>query len=309
MPDHRFDHLEGAKELPVDVKNALSQLNRFEHLEIGGLKAIPPPQPRAADKALCLHCGQPNEKGRETCWACYRFIGVKEKPATGSSEQEITLVLDGTTYRSIDPDLPPDIKVLMDRIRKEGYNPELLTQWRSWRATRNIPPPKERPFDPRADQPGGEEGRVDDPSGDIRVFKGQRVSVIRMDGAVYTSDDPKLTPELRQLFDYIERNGVTPALMEYLRQFGKKVKYRPATTATPSDGDVAFWDHVNASAGAPRAGPAPSETDDAGARQAEIASAQALYWSAWGRMALSVVIFFGLLWLYYTVYFSGTRRH
>ena len=67
------------------------------------------------------------------------------------------------------------------------------------------------------------------------------MSVIRLDGKVYLSDDPNLTPEFRRLFAYIEENGVTPALMEQLRLFGSKVKYRPSVTADPSDGDLRFW--------------------------------------------------------------------
>lgn len=244
MAQDRFDRLEGdrAREpvLPQGVQSALSGLNRFKHLEIGQLQAAARPQAdapkRPDDKILCLHCGQPNEKERQTCWACFRYVRVQAKPSTAqSAPEEVVIVLDGMPYRSTDPNLPRDVKVLMDRVRQQGFSPELVAEWRNWRATRHTPLPRERPFQ---ESPLGGPGQQ---AVDVQAFQGQRVSVIRVDGKVYTSDDPNLTPELKQLFEYIDKNGVTPALLEYLRQFGSKVKFRPQTTANPSDGDVEFW--------------------------------------------------------------------
>jgi hypothetical protein len=72
--------------------------------------------------------------------------------------------------------------------------------------------------------------------------EGARVSVLRMDGKLYRSDDASLAPEIREIFDYVEKEGVTPALMQHLRLYGTTVKYRPLTTPEPSDGDLNFWD-------------------------------------------------------------------
>lgn len=241
----RFEHLEGPHGLPDKVKEALKKLDRFEHLEIApsgqfsdingtgpARKSAPPPK---ENQRLCPRCAQANEKERETCWACFKPLDAAK--AAAAKPQDITLVLDGKTYRSTDKDLPDDVSMLMKRIQAEGYSEGLLAEWRSWRATRRSPPPQaSRPFDER-------QTRGEDPERDIKVFKGQRVSVIRLDGKVYTSDDPGLSEEMKALFAYIEREGVTPELMETLRQNGD-AKFRPPTTALPSDGDVEFWKDV-----------------------------------------------------------------
>lgn len=242
MPKDRFEHLEGDKPLPGEVKDAIAQINRFHALEIGATRPAPPPKPEVA-RATCRHCGQPNEPQRDSCWACFKLLRPPEtnKPApkkeAPKGPEDITIVLDGTTYNSSDPGVPDDVRELMKRIRQHGYSEALMAEWRSWRVTRNSA--KVREPEPSI-APASEER-------DIKVFKGQRVSVIRIDGKVYNSDDPTLSPELKQLFEYIEANGVTPALMEYLRGFGDSVKFRPPTTAHPSDGDLAFWDQVNQS--------------------------------------------------------------
>lgn len=261
MPKDRFEKLESGAPLPSEVKDALAKLSRFEALEIGTdpVRKPAPAQtpapatspaasveaPDAAGSVTCVHCDQLNEKGRDTCWACYRFVTVKTAGPSPRAQQDVTLVLDGVTYTSSQADLPEDVAELMKRIAKKGYSHELLVEWRQWRATRNIkthapeaqPSPAARLENPDAPTSGSDE------SLGIKVFRGDRVSVIRLDGKVYTSDDPGLTPELRQLFAYIDAHGVTPALMDYLRQLGT-VKVRPPTTAYPSDGDLAFWGQV-----------------------------------------------------------------
>jgi hypothetical protein len=151
-------------------------------------------------------------------------------------------VLDGLTYRSSDPNLPSDIKVLMDQIRKNGFSQDLLAQWRTWRATRNEHPAAERPYADPSLVPVENQGK--DPLTGNEVFKGLRSAVIRLDGKIYDSTDKDLSPEMRELFDYIEAHGVTPQLMEHLRGMGKKTTLRPATTPAPSAEDLAFWKDV-----------------------------------------------------------------
>jgi len=237
----RFDRLEeSGEQLPENVKTAIADIDRFEHLEIGQIHpvgALPAPAPAAEGQIICGHCGQYNEPGRDLCWACFKPLKAAPAPQSASDAgQEIDLVIDGSTYKSTDRDLPPDIGVLIDRIRKEGYSQELLVQWRNWRATRHVNMLPERSFD-----------RGSTPGSDVEAFKGERVSVIRIDGKVYHSDDKDLPPQLKTVFDYIEKYGVTPDLMEHLRQYGDRVKFRPHTTGVPSDGDISFWNDVNSS--------------------------------------------------------------
>jgi len=229
VSSNRFDHIED--DLPEKLQSAIDRLNRFAHLEIGA-RGAPPPLPAASGKAACAHCGQSNEKGREICWACFKNVGGIVRPggtAAGPEAAPLELVLDGKVYRSDDADLPEDIRVLIGRVQKEGYSPRLLADWRQWRATRRVNVAPARAFDAG-------------PAKDVAAFKGQRVSVIRMDGKTYTSDMRDLSPELQELFIYIEEKGVTPALMEHLRRNGASAKFRPETTGEPSDGDVGFWD-------------------------------------------------------------------
>ncbi|MBI4679087.1 MAG: hypothetical protein HY748_16035 [Elusimicrobia bacterium] len=240
MPDKkkgkRFDFLEGKKKPDQPCQPELPQVGRFEHLEIGEIRRAPPgPSAQAAPpgRAVCGHCGQPNEPERDTCWACYKPLsGRTGTPGKPAQRQEITLVIDGLTYKSADPDLPDDIRTLMDRIAQQGFSQRLLDEWR---AQREEIGPEVR----GAWQRTAEERRVE-------AFQGSRVSVIRIDGQVYLSDARDLPPRIRDLFDYIERNGVTPQLMENLRSMGQEAKVRPSTTAQPSDGDLAFWREVEA---------------------------------------------------------------
>lgn len=235
MPD-RFDRLEPSGELPAAVRAAVEKLTRFDHLEIGPQREPPDAAPERRASTLCLRCGQANEREREVCWACAKPLTERRAVPAAAVEQDITIVLDGQTYRSTDPALPEDVKTLIARIRKEGYSPELLADWRSWRATR-------RSHEPRTAREAGviDDHRGEDEEEGVKVFRGQRVSVIRLDGKVYTSDDPGLSDEMKVLFQYIEDHGVTPELMDTLRARGRRVKYRPPTTAAPSDGDLAFW--------------------------------------------------------------------
>lgn len=286
-PADRFDYLEDKPELPATVKSAVGKLSRFEHLEIGQLKPQPAPAKPPDGKLLCSHCGQPNEPERETCWACFKLVrtgappAAREQPSSPLQKpapgQEIQLVLDGVTYHSDDPKVPQDIRVLMDRIKAEGYSPALLADWRSWRATRHVQPPDTAPW-AEMRRAGGAPGQ------NVEIFRGQRVSVIRIDGQVYRSDDPRLPQEIKDLFGYIERNGVTPALMDILRRRGSDVKYRPATTGRPSDGDVSFWKEAHVEDLAQR-----MEADR------DILAARSRYEYARGRMLQGVFVIIGFI--------------
>jgi hypothetical protein len=237
-PEDRFNRLEAeSKPLPENVKDAVAKLDRFSHLEIGELKPRPVTPPIFAsstlsDRTLCAHCGQPNEAGRDVCWACFKALrqNTPPKPEPG---QEIQLILDGHTYKSSDPNTPDDIQILMSRIREEGYSDALLHNWREWRATRHAQGAPHPAFETLT------------PAHEATAFQGQRVSVLRIDGKVYQSDDPSLLPEIREIFEHIEKEGVTPELLEHLRRNGDKVKFRPHTTQRPSDGDIDFWKSVD----------------------------------------------------------------
>jgi hypothetical protein len=230
----RFSRLEDKRALPENVRAAIAKLNRFSHLEIGGLKSAPPvaPGPVAVERRLCPHCNQANEKGRLTCWACYRPLDAPAEARKPDPGQDVELVLDGVSYQSNDPELPPDIRALIGRIRLEGYSRQLLADWQSWRAVRNVPGRAQTKFD------------MDGVRERVEVVDGRYVDVIRIDNVVYRSDDPALSAELKEIFAYIDREGVTPALMQHLRLYGPKVKFRPASTVTPSDGDIDFWKSV-----------------------------------------------------------------
>lgn len=228
MSKDRFERIEGkAEPLPPGVKAAVEHLNRFANLEIGELRAPGSSSAASPQRTLCRHCSQPNEPQRETCWACFKKLGA-DAPAQRPAEPDFTIVLDGKTYKSSDKDLPEDIRELMKRIQEKGYSEDLLVEWRNWRLTRN------------------EARLAAQHNREVKVFKGQRVSVIRIDDKVYTSDDPNLSADFKELFAYVEKHGVTPALMEHLRGQGASAKFRPATTAQPSDGDLEFWKQAEA---------------------------------------------------------------
>jgi hypothetical protein len=224
----RFSSLEGQKALPPSIKAAISKLNRFENLEIGDNKPVL--SGSATGRILCMHCGQANEAGREHCWACFKPPAPPQDPAIAkpAPDQEIAVVLNGTAYRSTDPNLPEDVRVLMEWIRREGYSEALLEKWQKWLSSRDT-------ASPQASRD------VIPPAADVQAWRGQRVSILRMDGKVYRSDDADLPPEIKEILGYIEQDGVTPALLQHLRLYGTIVKYRPASSPMPSDGDMHFW--------------------------------------------------------------------
>ncbi len=60
--------------------------------------------------------------------------------------------------------------------------------------------------------------KFSNPSGTVEGFHGERITILRIRGKAYTSDDANLHPEIVRIFQYIRRHGVTAELMEY---FGK----------------------------------------------------------------------------------------
>jgi hypothetical protein len=232
MSPARFDHLEHSDSLPPHIEKAIAKLHRFNHLEIGEISTLATlPTPPTGDP--CGHCGQANESDRTFCWACYKPLKGNPPPL---KEDVFTVVVNGATYRSDHPHLPPPIQRLMDRVRREGYSPNVAAQWAAAEG-KEIATTSE--FEARAAEKPG-------------------VSIVRIDDQVYRSDDPTLPPDMRTLLDYVRTHAVTPELMERLRRAGTQVKYRPANTLSPSDGDLAFWSTVRAGTNAPTAPSFPS---------------------------------------------------
>lgn len=87
--------------------------------------------PQASKHLLkkCI-CGSMNIKERKNCWVCGRdFFLWGDKDANQSSDNVITLNIDGQIYKSNDNYLPLNVLALMERIRKEGYSSQLIDKW------------------------------------------------------------------------------------------------------------------------------------------------------------------------------------
>jgi hypothetical protein len=219
---NRFEHLEGDAGLSDDLKVAIAKIARFDHLEIGGRPSPAAPAREPDGKFPCPGCGRPNEPERESCWACHQVLIASNAPAAGATPapRVIEIVVDGVHRRSDDADLPEDVRELLNRIAKEGYSERLMSEWTEWRhkyrSERLLKGSSADPAPPYA-------GPETDPPKRVKILHGRWVSVITVDGKTYKSDDAVLSPEMRQLFDYIEKNGVTPALVAYIERFGRKV--------------------------------------------------------------------------------------
>ncbi|MBL8023213.1 MAG: hypothetical protein JNK54_02870 [Elusimicrobia bacterium] len=225
MFNNRFDHIESKQKLPRELQNAIKKMGRFSHLEIGETvhTLLPPTQ----NGKSCEHCSQSNEIHRTFCWACFKPLMEQSLPL---KETPLTVVVNGTTYRSDQADLPPPLLRLFEQVRQKGFNQNVASQW------------------------AAQEGHTLQRSTELKTERGagNEVSVVRIDNNVFHSDDPSLPPEIRTLLKHVQTNPVTPALMDQLRQVGEKVKYRPANTLSPSDGDINFWTSVrNPAGGAP----------------------------------------------------------
>lgn len=205
MTRDRFDRLEPGP--PSDSEAVLARWTRFERLEIAGVEAPASVDPK---QTTCAHCGRGNEPGHDHCWACFKPLTLPPGPAP--TDAPIKIVLNGVPHHSTDPHLPAEVRDLMARVRREGATPAVLARWSAERA-------------------GGAPG-------DARKNT-TRVSV-RVDGRVYRRGDPGAPAHVRDLLEHLHRNDVSPALLEGLRAKGA-VAVRPANTALPSDGDIAFW--------------------------------------------------------------------
>lgn len=77
----------------------------------------------------CL-CGAANVKERNNCWACGREFFLQDgKQPKIDADNTIILNIDGQEYKSTDKDLPFEIRILMEKIRREGYKKELIDEW------------------------------------------------------------------------------------------------------------------------------------------------------------------------------------
>jgi hypothetical protein len=79
----------------------------------------------------CKACGSMNLKERRNCWVCGIDLYPKSAKMFTPVNQEniITLNIDGNEYKSTDKALPLDIKILMEKIRREGYSKETIDSW------------------------------------------------------------------------------------------------------------------------------------------------------------------------------------
>lgn len=75
-------------------------------------------------------CGAMNQGDRKSCWVCGKdFFWNSEQNNKIGSDNIITLNLDGKIYKSSDKYLPLDIRILIERIRKEGYSKDMVDDW------------------------------------------------------------------------------------------------------------------------------------------------------------------------------------
>ena len=63
--------------------------------------------------------------------------------------------------------------------------------------------------------------RFSDLAADIEGFHGERISVIRIRGRAFTSDDANLHPEIARVFRYMREHGVTKEVLDYLKKLSK----------------------------------------------------------------------------------------
>lgn len=75
-------------------------------------------------------CGAVNLKERKFCWVCGRDFSLwGDEEVVKKQQNIIVLTINDQTYRSNDPNLPPGIVALMEKIRRQGYSKELINEW------------------------------------------------------------------------------------------------------------------------------------------------------------------------------------
>ena len=111
------------KENISDAKMCISCQNSLQTLLADNFQ-------KAARSLKKCACGAINQGDRRNCWVCGRdFSLVGDKNIAIDSENEITLTIDGKMHKSSDKNLPFEVVMLMERIRKHGYSKELIDDW------------------------------------------------------------------------------------------------------------------------------------------------------------------------------------
>jgi len=88
------------------------------------------PRPKEGALKKCLACGATSLEDRLNCWVCGKeFLAGSQRNTALNSNNIITLNIDGVEYKSADKFLPLEIRLLMERIRREGYNKEMIEDW------------------------------------------------------------------------------------------------------------------------------------------------------------------------------------
>lgn len=77
----------------------------------------------------CTACATMNESERRHCWVCGKELSHPGQDLKVDTSNVIVLNMDGKEYKSTDENLPLDIKILIEKIRREGYSKELMDQW------------------------------------------------------------------------------------------------------------------------------------------------------------------------------------
>jgi hypothetical protein len=84
----------------------------------------------------CPACQAVNQSERINCWVCgIELNSSGDLKAVKESENVIVLNIDDKIYKSTDKNLPPEIFVLMGRIRKQGYSSKVIEKWLAERNT------------------------------------------------------------------------------------------------------------------------------------------------------------------------------
>lgn len=95
-------------------------------------------QTKSVSLKKCSSCEFMNRVERKNCWNCGKeFLRGWGGKVRNDTDNVITLNIDGKEYKSSDEVLPMDIRILMQRIRREGYKKELIDDWALQRRLEN----------------------------------------------------------------------------------------------------------------------------------------------------------------------------